>query len=141
LSGYLLDTNIISDLMRNPLGLAARRIERAGHPAIHTSIVVAAELRYGSVKKGSARLRAAVESVLKTITVLPLDQPTDAHYGDIRAELEAAGQPIGMNDLWLAAQARALGLILVTGNTREFGRVRGLQVENWLNAAARQNDK
>jgi tRNA(fMet)-specific endonuclease VapC len=132
LSGYLLDTNIISDVIHNPSGPAARRIEQIGSKEIFTSIVVAAELRYGCAKKGSAKLLAKVESVLETIPVLPLDTPADAEYGGIRAELEAAGQIIGANDLLIAAHAQALGLTLVTDNTREFDRVRGLKVENWL---------
>jgi tRNA(fMet)-specific endonuclease VapC len=132
LSGYLLDTNIISDVIRNPDGFAARRIEQVGPKKIFTSIIVAAELRYGCTKKGSPRLLARVEGILETIPVLPLDIPADAEYGGIRAELEAAGQPIGMNDLLIAAHAHALGLTLVTDNTREFCRIRGFEVENWL---------
>jgi tRNA(fMet)-specific endonuclease VapC len=130
--GYLLDTNIISDLIRNPNGPAAHRIAELGAKAICTSIVVAAELRYGCAKKGSPKLRARVEGVLETIPVLALDMPADSDYGTLRAELEAAGQPIGANDLLIAAHAKALGLTLVTDNTREFGRIRGLKVENWL---------
>lgn len=130
--GYLLDTNIISDLIRNPSGAAARRIEQVGAKGICTSIIVAAELRYGCAKKGSPKLQAKVEGVLETIPVLPLDIPVDGEYGDIRTELEAAGQPIGGNDLLIAAHAYALGLTLVTDNTREFSRIRGLKVENWL---------
>jgi tRNA(fMet)-specific endonuclease VapC len=132
LSGYLLDTNIVSDLIRNPFGRAAQRAEHIGPQRIFTSIVVAAELRYGCAKKGSAKLLARVESLLATIPVLPLGQPADAEYGRIRAELEKAGAPIGMNDLLIAAQARALGLIVVTDNMREFGRIPGLSAENWL---------
>jgi tRNA(fMet)-specific endonuclease VapC len=132
LSGYLLDTNIISDIIRNPFGLAARRIEAMAPKDICTSIIVAAELRYGCAKKGSAKLLSKVESLLETIPVLPLDIPTDAEYGVIRAELEAAGQPIGSNDLLIGAHACALGLTLVTDNIREFGRIPGLHVENWL---------
>ena len=131
MSGYLLDTNIISDLIRNPSGPAAKRIEDVGAKAICTSIIVAAELRYGCAKRGSPKLLAKVEGVLQTIPVLPLDIPADTDYGGLRAELEAAGQPIGANDLLIAAHALALGLTLVTNNTREFGRVRGLKVENW----------
>jgi len=131
-SGYLLDTNVISGLMREPAGPAARHIERVGHQDICTSIIVAAELRYGCAKKGSAKLWAKVESVLAIIPILPLDVLADVEYGDIRSALEAAGEPIGANDLLIAAQARALGLTLVTDNTREFNRVRGLNVENWL---------
>lgn len=130
--GYLLDTNIISSLIRDPAGPAAQNIERVGHRQICTSIIVAAELRYGCAKKGSAKLSAKVESLLDTIPVLPLDIPADAEYGGIRAELEAAGEPIGANDLLISAHAHALGLTLVTGNTREFERIRGLALENWL---------
>jgi tRNA(fMet)-specific endonuclease VapC len=132
LSGYLLDTNIISDLIRNPDGFAAHRIEQLGPRGMCTSIVVASELRYGCAKKGSAKLLHKVEGLLQTLPVLPLDRPADVEYGRIRAELEAAGATIGMNDLLIAAQACALGLTLVTDNTREFSRVRGLVVENWL---------
>lgn len=132
MTGYLLDTNIISDLIRNPSGAAAHRIEAVGAKAVCTSIIVAAELRYGCAKKGSPKLLARVQSVLETIPVLALDIPADAQYGGIRAELEAAGQPIGANDLLIAAHACALGLTLVTNNTREFGRIRDLKIDNWL---------
>ena len=132
MSGYLLDTNIISDVIRNPGGLAARRMEQVGHKTLFTSIIVAAELRYGCAKKGSPKLLARVEGILGIISVLPLDIPLDVEYGRIRAELEAAGQPIGMNDLLIAAHANTLGLTLVTDNTGEFNRIRGLRVENWL---------
>ena len=132
MSGYLLDTNIISDVIRNPDGPAARHIEQVGPKEIFTSIIVAAELRYGCAKKGSRKLLTRVEGILETIPVLPLDIPADAQYGYIRAELEAAGEPIGMNDLLIAAHAYALGLTLVTDNLREFTRIRDLKVENWL---------
>lgn len=132
MSGYLLDTNIISALLRDPDGPAAHHIERVGHQQICTSIIVAVELRYGCAKKGSAKLLARVESLLETIPILPLDIPADAEYGGIRNELEAAGEPIGANDLLIGAHACALSMTLVTGNTREFERIRGLAVENWL---------
>ena len=132
MSGYLLDTNILSDLIRHPGGLVARRVEQVGQKEIFTSIIVAAELRYGCAKKGSSKLLERVQGLLETIPVLSLDMPSDAQYGLIRAELEAAGQPIGMNDLLIASHALALGLTLVTDNTSEFSRVRGLKVENWL---------
>ena len=130
--GYLLDTNILSDLIRNPFGPVAQRIEAVGAKAVCTSIIVAAELRYGSAKKGSPRLQARVEDILATIPVLPLEVPADADYGRQRVQLEASGQPIGGNDLLIAAHALALGLTLVTHNTREFSRIVGLQVEDWL---------
>lgn len=132
MSGYLLDTNIISELIRNPDGMAAHRIAQIEPKAVFTSVVVAAELRYGCEKKGSPKLFARVERLLDIIQVLPLDVPTDTAYGRIRADLEAAGQPIGMNDLLIGAHAHALGLTLVTDNTREFSRIQGLDMENWL---------
>jgi tRNA(fMet)-specific endonuclease VapC len=128
----MLDTNVISDLIRNPQGKAAKRIAKVGENNVFASIIVAAELRYGCAKNGSERLLKAVEDLLGEIDVLPLDVPTDAEYGALRAELEAAGKPIGGNDLLIAAYARAAGATIVTANTDEFKRVRGLKVENWL---------
>lgn len=132
MNGYLLDTNIISDIIRNPFGPAARRVEEIDPKEICTSIVVAAELRYGCAKKGSAKLSAKVESLLGTVTIVPFDMPADVRYGRIRAELEAVGQTIGLNDMLIAAHACALDLTLVTDNTREFQRIQGLKLENWL---------
>jgi tRNA(fMet)-specific endonuclease VapC len=132
LSRYLLDTNVISDLIRNPQGKAAQQIAQAGEDNICTSIIVAAELRYGCAKSGSPRLLKAVEDLLGEIEVLSLEVPADADYGGIRAELDAAGKPIGGNDLLIAAHGRALGATVVTANVQEFERVRGLKVENWL---------
>ena len=128
----MLDTNILSDLIRNPQGKAARQIAKAGEDNICTSIIVAAELRYGCAKSGSTKLRKAVEDLLGEIDVLPFEAPADADYGTIRARLEAAGTPIGGNDLLIAAHARALGATIVTANTQEFRRVRDVKVENWL---------
>jgi tRNA(fMet)-specific endonuclease VapC len=128
----MLDTNVISDLIRNPQGKAAKRIARVGENNVCTSIIVAAELRYGCAKSGSPRLLKAVEDLLGEINVLPFDAPADADYGGIRAELETAGKPIGGNDLLIAAHASAIGAIIVTANTDEFKRIRGLKAENWL---------
>jgi tRNA(fMet)-specific endonuclease VapC len=129
---YLLDTNIISDLIRNPQGKVAARIAKVGEDSVCTSVIVAAELRYGCAKSGSKRLLAAVETLLGEIAVLPFEVPADIDYGDIRSRVEAAGRPIGGNDLLIAAHARALGAVVVTANAVEFKRVAGLQVENWL---------
>jgi tRNA(fMet)-specific endonuclease VapC len=126
LTRYTLDTNIISDLIRNPQGKAARRIGKVGEDNVCTSIIVAAELRYGCAKSGSQRLLKAVEDLLSEINVLPFDVSADV--GGIRAELETIGKPIGGNDLLIAAHACAI----VTDNTDEFKRIRGLKVENWL---------
>lgn len=129
---YLLDTNIVSDLVRNPQGRIAARVAEVGEAAICTSIIVAAELRYGAVKKGSERLTTQLERVLGVLAILPWEEPADAIYGQVRARLEGLGLPIGGNDLLIAAQALALGRTLVTDNVREFSRVEGLAVVNWL---------
>lgn len=128
---YLLDTNIASDLVRNPQGRVADRIFKVSETQVFTNIMVAAELRYGTEKKQSARLLAQLEAVLGAIEVLPFEKPADAAYGALRAQLEHAGQPIGANDLLIAAQAMALDCILVTDNVKEFARIKQLRVENW----------
>ena len=132
---YLLDTNAVSDLVRNPGGRIARRIAELGSPEVCTSIVVAAELRYGAVKLGSARLAAQLETILGALEIIALDEPVDRVYGEVRATLERNGRPIGSNDLLISAQALAIGCTLVTANEREFSRIEGLPVENWLSAA------
>jgi tRNA(fMet)-specific endonuclease VapC len=129
---YLLDTNIVSDLIRNPQGRVGAHIQKIGETQICTSIIVAAELRYGATKKGSPRLTAQLEAVLGALEILPFESPADLTYGLIRARLEQTGQQIGGNDLLIAAQAIAFGYTLVTDNQREFARVAGLARENWL---------
>lgn len=129
---YLLDTNIVSDLVRNPRGLVAKRLSYAGENTVCTSIIVAAELRFGAEKSGSERLRDRVELILSAMEVLPLEAPADRRYAEIRQFLEEQGQMIGPNDLLIAAHALAANLTVVTANTREFNRVPGLSVENWL---------
>ena len=129
---YLLDTNIVSDLVRNPQGVIAQRIRKIGEAQVCTSIIVAAELRYGGAKKKSARLTAQLNAVLAGLEILPFAEPADTAYGILRATLEESGKPIGANDLLIAAQAVALGRVLVTDNEREFSRVDDLKYENWL---------
>jgi tRNA(fMet)-specific endonuclease VapC len=129
---FLLDTNILSDLVRHPQGRAAAKIAEVGEDAVATSIIAAAELRYGAAKKGSARLASQLETILGALEVIPFEAPADAAYGNARVALEAAGTPIGGNDLLIAAQALALDMVVVTNNEREFARVSGLRVENWL---------
>jgi tRNA(fMet)-specific endonuclease VapC len=128
----MLDTNIVSDLVRSPQGRVFDRIAALGSEAVCVSIITAAELRYGCAKKGSSRLLAQVDAILGSIEILALDVPADAEYAGIRAELEAAGKPIGPNDFLIAAHAYALGATLVTANVEEFQRVRGLRIENWI---------
>jgi tRNA(fMet)-specific endonuclease VapC len=129
---YLLDTNIVSNLIREPGGRIADRIVEVGERQVCTSIVVAAELRYGAAMRGSSRLTSQVEAILNTLEALPLESPADEAYGLIRLQLESKGTPIGGNDLLIAAQALSLNYIVVTDNEGEFGRVRGLRTENWL---------
>jgi tRNA(fMet)-specific endonuclease VapC len=129
---YLLDTNILSDLIRNPQGRVAARVAEVGEGKVCTSIIVAAELRYGAAKRGSARLTKQLESVLAVLETLPFEAPAEIVYGEVRTRLEAAGTPIGANDLLIAAHAAALGYTIVTDNEREFARIDGLPLENWL---------
>lgn len=131
---YLLDTNIVSDLMRNPQGPVAQRMAAVGVEHVAIGIVVACELRFGVARHSAQRLAERLELILEHLPVLPLEPPVDEHYAGIRDALERAGTPIGPNDLLIAAQARALDLVLVTGNLREFSRVQDLVVENWLGA-------
>ncbi len=133
---YLLDTNILSDLIRHPQGQVARQVADRGEDTVCTSVVVASELRYGVEKSGSPKLSERVDLVLSALEVLPLEMPADRHYGDIRQQLTRKGTPIGPNDLMIAAHARALDLTVVTANEREFSRVPGLRVENWLSGSA-----
>ncbi len=129
---YLLDTNILSDLIRNPQGPIARHIARVGEQQICTSIIVAAELRYGAARSSSGKLAERVHLVLSAMEILPLESPADHHYASLRQHLTEQGTPIGPNDLLIAAHALARDLTIITANIREFERVPGLKVENWL---------
>jgi tRNA(fMet)-specific endonuclease VapC len=129
---YLLDTNVLSELVRHPRGPVAEHVRIVGEARVCTSIVVASELRYGAAKRASPRLTAQLEAVLGAIDVLSLEAPADETYGLLRARLEQAGTPIGGNDLLIAAQAVTLGHTIVTDNEREFARIDELPRENWL---------
>jgi tRNA(fMet)-specific endonuclease VapC len=129
---YLLDTHIVSDVVKNPQGRVARRLATVGEAQVFTSIIVSAELRYGAEKRGARSLSARLEAILELLEVVPFDAPADATYATLRTNLEKCGKPIGANDLLIAAHALTLGCTIVTDNEREFSRVAGLQVENWL---------
>lgn len=129
---YLLDTNILSDLVRHPQGKVAQLIAARGEATVCTSIIVAAELRFGAAKRNAPRLTNQVESILAVMEVLPLNAPADRAYAQLRLALEQSGLPIGPNDMLIAAQALANECTLVTANVGEFSRVAGLPVENWL---------
>lgn len=130
---FILDTNIISHLIRLPAGMVSEKIRTRDIETIVTSMIVAGELEFGARRKESEKLTAAIKAVLAIIKPLPLAHPDLAQcYGDIRVFLEKNGTPIGQNDLWLAAHTLALGATLVTDNEREFSRIPGLLLENWL---------
>jgi tRNA(fMet)-specific endonuclease VapC len=129
---YLLDTNIISELIKNPRGVVFSKIQDVGEEKIYTSIIVACESRFGARKKKSQKLIEKLEIILDSIEILPLTHPVEQYYAEIRTDLEQQGKPIGANDLLIAAHSLTLGLTLVTANIREFSRVPNLKVENWL---------
>jgi|SRR5664279_2976919 tRNA(fMet)-specific endonuclease VapC len=129
---YLLDTNIVSNLVRNPQGNVAQKIREVGEHQVCTSIIVASELRYGAAKRQSPRLSNRLHAVLGAIEVVPFEAPADVAYETLRTRLEKAGKPIGGNDLLIGAHALALGYTIVSDNEREFARIPGLPHENWL---------
>jgi len=129
---YLLDTNILSNLVRRPQGPIAEHVAHVGEEKIGTSIIVAAELRFGAEKRGSAQLKERVAAILDVVNILPFGPPADLAYGRLRANLERKGRVIGANDLLIASHALSENLILVTDNVREFGRIEDLTCENWL---------
>lgn len=129
---FLLDTNIVIYVIkRRPMEVLAAFNANSAHMAI--SVITLAELLHGAEKSSrpSANL-AVVEDFVSRLEVLPYTAKAAQHYGQIRAALERAGEPIGVNDLHIAAHARSEGLTLVTNNTGEFRRVPALQIENWL---------
>lgn len=134
---YLLDTNIISRLMRDGQGQDAQRYRarllREPDCIVVTSVVVQCELMFGLTRHPSQRLQIAFERQMEQLPVLPLEDNIGSHYAKLRTHLEQAGTPIGANDTLIAAHALALGATLVTADA-EFSRVPGLKVENWLQA-------
>ena len=128
---YLLDTNIVIYVIkRRPIAALQLFNEQAGHMAI--SSITLAELLHGVEKSNApARSLAAVEDFCSRLNLLPYGPKAAQHYGSIRSALEKRGQPIGVNDLHIAAHARSEGLTLVSNNLREFERVEALQLANW----------
>lgn len=131
---FLLDTDTLSHLIGDPHGSVARMIARHGEASIATSVIVAAELRYGGLRRGSPRLSARIDAILGAMDVIPLELPADARYTELRVALQRAGTPIGPHDMLIAAHALAADLVLVTGNVREFQRVPMLEVVDWIGA-------
>lgn len=133
---YLLDTNICIYIAKHNPPAVRARFERHTAQELAMSVITLGELRHGAEKsQARAKALATLSRLEASIQVAHLTEATGQHYGQIRAELERGGLPIGNNDLWIAAHARAEGWILVTNNEREFQRVPGLQVENWASNA------
>jgi tRNA(fMet)-specific endonuclease VapC len=137
---YLLDTNIVSALMKEPSGTIAERIRRVGQDAVATNVVVVAEVEYGIEKKRSKRLRAQFDRIRPSLLVLPVEEPADLHYAAMRVATERRGLTIGQNDLWIAAHALALDAVVVTDD-RAFVEMPGLKVENWLRALSPHGER
>lgn len=137
MKGLMLDTNIISDMMRNLQGSAAKRAialgtnESGGQRRLCTSVIVQCELEFGLARQPNPRLQIAYDAVMQTIEVLPLTKDIVSLYANLRSLLESAGAPIGPNDTLIAAHALSIDATVVSADA-EFLRVPGLRVENWL---------
>lgn len=129
---YMLDTNIaIYVIKRRPITALEKFNQHASQMCV--SSITVAELIHGAEKsQNSQQAFAVVEEFLSRLSVLDYDYSAAGHYGDIRANLERKGTPIGVNDLHIAGHARSAGLILVSNNLREFERVEGLRLDNWV---------
>ncbi|MDP9973761.1 type II toxin-antitoxin system VapC family toxin [Variovorax paradoxus] len=130
---YLLDTNICIYIAKhNPASVRAR-FEQLSADVLAMSVITLGELQHGAEKsQARSKALAALKQLQSVIQVQPVTEAAAQHYGQIRSALERKGRPIGNNDLWIAAHARAEGWVLVTNNEREFNRVEGLAVENWV---------
>lgn len=132
---YLLDTNICIYIQRHRPATVQARFSRLHPGAAAISLITWGELCYGAEKSNQSRkVFDALDEFASLIPVLPLDQEVGRHYGNVRATLERQGRTIGNNDLWIAAHALSSQLILVTNNEREFSRIDGLPLENWVNS-------
>lgn len=128
---FMLDTNAISQIVRYPNGPFEAQVARVGENRLCVSAIVASEARYGVRKRGSIKLGNRVEAVLSRIAIIPYDADASLSYATVRLELERLGTPISANDLLIAAHALSKNLALVTSNTKEFRRVKGLEIEDW----------
>lgn len=127
----MLDTNIVSAIVREPRGKVLEHLLDVGEENVFISIITHGEIWYGVRKNGSEELSRKVSAVTRRLYVAPLQLPSDQRYAEIRLALRQ-GNNIGQNDLWIAAHALALEAVLVTNNEGEFSRVPGLKIENWL---------
>jgi tRNA(fMet)-specific endonuclease VapC len=127
---WLLDTNAVIATLRDSVSALARRLRQVDPGEVALSAIVAHELFYGAFKSRRASHNVALVDALQ-FPVIEFDKEDARQAGEIRASLSARGTEIGPYDLLIASQAVARDLILVTHNTREFGRVPGLQIEDW----------
>ena len=127
---YLLDTDTVSYALRGEGRVAARILEHAPSDLCISAITLA-ELRFGAERKRSQKLRRAIRSFVKDIAVVEFDASAAERFAEVAADLEQGGTPIGVFDTLVASQALSRGLVVVTNNTRHFGQVAGLKVENW----------
>jgi tRNA(fMet)-specific endonuclease VapC len=129
---YMLDTNICSYVLRSRPPSVKKHFDEAGPGALAVSTVVLAELLFGAARHPQGPvIRREIGDLVSRLAVVPWDEAAAEHYGDIRAELERAGTPLGAMDMMIAAHARSRGSTLVSHDTRHFGRVPGLLVANW----------
>jgi tRNA(fMet)-specific endonuclease VapC len=129
---YMLDTDICSYIIKRSNAALVRRLNRTSPTEVCISAITKSELLFGvEVSPKRPHDQAAVEAFLRYVEVLDFPDSACAHYAKIRAELKTSGRMVGAKDLFIAAHARSLGLTLITNNTAEFGRVRGLSIENW----------
>lgn len=129
---YLLDTDISSYIMKRSHDVVLKRLQRVAVGDVGVSAITKSELEFGvEVSPRRQQDRAALDEYLRYVEVLDYPGEAARHYAQIRGTLKAGGAMIGANDLLTAAHARCLGMTLVTNNTREFGRVTGLKLENW----------
>ena len=129
---YMLDTNICIYVIRNRPGGLRERFEQLSEQ-LGISTITLGELYFGAEKSARPPQNLkTVEEFVARLDVLPLSGDAAAHYGQIRAGLERVGRPVGLHDMLIGAHARSEGLILVTNNRREFDRIPGLSVENWV---------
>ena len=129
---YMLDTDTCSYVMKRSNPAVLRRLQTVPVADVCMSVVTKSELLYGvEISPRRAQDAAALAAFLPYVEVLDFPDDAASHYAEIRADLKKRGLPIGANDLLIAAHARSQGLTLVTNNTAEFGRVKGLRVENW----------
>jgi tRNA(fMet)-specific endonuclease VapC len=130
---FLLDTNICIYIQRKRPGNVLARFQKLQAGDAGISVITWGELLYGAEKSKHRKKALELLVEFKTfVPVLPLPEAAGNTYGIIRATLESQGQPIGNNDLWIAAQAKAAGMPIVTSNEREFRRIAGLKVQNWV---------